>query len=74
MIEHILHHEQCDVDLIDALERATPLHFAVNLEDPEFREYFVGQLLDAGADYRCVHFLDHISIVATNQICDSGAG
>lgn len=50
VLEHILSHDECDVDPTNKLERATPLHLAVRLEDPEAREYVVQALLDAGAD------------------------
>ena len=50
MLEHILTHENCDVDPINKLDKATPLHLAVTIEDPKAREYFVASLLDAGAD------------------------
>ncbi|KAJ7894547.1 ankyrin repeat-containing domain protein [Mycena leptocephala] len=52
VIEHILSHEECDVDPINRTEKATPLHLAVRLEDPELRKYIVESLLDAGADTR----------------------
>lgn len=54
VLDHILSHEECDVDPINKLESNTPLHLAVKLEDPEARAYFVEMLLDAGADYTCV--------------------
>jgi hypothetical protein len=53
VLEYILSHEECDVDPINKLKN-TPLHLAVELEDPEARAYFVEELLDAGADYQCV--------------------
>lgn len=49
-IEHILSHDECDVDPVNHLEGATPLHLAVKIEDPGVRKYIVEQLLDAGAD------------------------
>jgi len=52
VLDHILSHERCDVDPINKLERATPLHLAVVTEDPEARGYLVECLLDAGADYK----------------------
>ncbi|KAJ6541653.1 ankyrin repeat-containing domain protein [Mycena capillaripes] len=52
VLEHILSHEECDVDPINRTEKATPLHLAVRLEDPELRKYIVESLLDAGADTR----------------------
>lgn len=50
VLEHILSHEDCDVDPINRLERATPLHLAMRLDDAEARLYVVESLLDAGAD------------------------
>jgi len=45
-----LSHEDCDVDPINRLERATPLHLALRLEDAELRKMVAESLLDAGAD------------------------
>ncbi|KAJ2924358.1 hypothetical protein H1R20_g12744, partial [Candolleomyces eurysporus] len=50
VLEHILSHEECDVDPINRIDKATPLHLAVQLEDPELRLHIVGSLLEAGAD------------------------
>ncbi|KIK68541.1 hypothetical protein GYMLUDRAFT_35985 [Collybiopsis luxurians FD-317 M1] len=50
VLEHILSHEGCDVDPINRINRATPLHLACQLEDDGLRSYVVGSLLDAGAD------------------------
>ncbi|KAJ7146426.1 ankyrin repeat-containing domain protein [Mycena epipterygia] len=52
VLEHILSHEECDVDPINRTEKTTPLHLAVRLEDLELRKYIVESLLDAGADTR----------------------
>ncbi|KAJ7144835.1 ankyrin repeat-containing domain protein [Mycena crocata] len=52
VLEHILSHEECDVDPINRIEKATPLHLAVRLEDPELRKHIVESLLEAGADTR----------------------
>jgi len=49
-LEHILEQDGCDVDIQNRLERATPLHLAIRLEDEELRRYVVASLLDAGAD------------------------
>lgn len=54
MLEYILSHEECDVDPVNKLEGATPLHLAVALEDLEDRAFFVESLLDAGADFTFV--------------------
>lgn len=50
VLEHLLSHEECDVDPVNRLEKATPLHFAVSIESAEPREYCVRSLLEAGAD------------------------
>ncbi|KAK0479660.1 ankyrin repeat-containing domain protein [Armillaria novae-zelandiae] len=50
VLEHILSHEDCDVDPINRIEKATPLHLAVKLEHPKLRKHVVNSLLDAGAD------------------------
>ncbi|KAF9027135.1 ankyrin [Hymenopellis radicata] len=52
VLEHILSHEECDVDPINRIEKATPLHLAVQIEDPELRLHVVDSLLEAGADTR----------------------
>jgi len=51
VLEHILAHENCDVDPINKLDKVTPLHLAVTIEDAELRKNFVESLLDAGADF-----------------------
>ncbi|KDQ62971.1 hypothetical protein JAAARDRAFT_28959 [Jaapia argillacea MUCL 33604] len=50
VLEHILSHDECDVDPINRLEGATPLHLALQIKDQELREYIVDSLLEAGAD------------------------
>ncbi|KAH8119814.1 ankyrin repeat-containing domain protein [Phellopilus nigrolimitatus] len=50
VLEHILEHEDCDVDPINRLEGATPLHLALKMRDLELRNYIVESLLEAGAD------------------------
>jgi len=50
VLEHILSHEDCDVDPINRLEGATPLHLAVVMVHKHLREPVVSSLLDAGAD------------------------
>ncbi|KAF8640435.1 hypothetical protein AX17_000100 [Amanita inopinata Kibby_2008] len=50
VLEYILSYEDCDVDPINTIERATPLHLALQLEDAHLREHVVESLLDAGAD------------------------
>ncbi|OCH95701.1 ankyrin [Obba rivulosa] len=49
-LEHILSQDNCDVDPINRIEKATPLHLAVKLADPEVRKQVVESLLDAGAE------------------------
>ncbi|KAH8085686.1 hypothetical protein HD553DRAFT_310039 [Filobasidium floriforme] len=52
VLDHILEHDQCDVDLQNKLQRDTPLHLAVKIEEngrEGLREYLVQQLVDAGA-------------------------
>ena len=48
----LLEFEGCDVDYINRLEGATPLHLAVKIKEPELRAFIVDSLLDAGADMR----------------------
>jgi ankyrin repeat protein len=50
VLEHILSHEDCDVDPINRIDKATPLHLAVQIQDAELRLHIFGSLLDAGAD------------------------
>jgi hypothetical protein len=33
VLDHILEHDQCDVDLQNKLQRDTPLHLAVKIEE-----------------------------------------
>ena len=49
-MELLLGHDGCDVDLQNRLERATPLHMALQIEDEDLRKAVVEELLDAGAD------------------------
>jgi len=51
VLDHILSHDACDVDPINKLDKATPLHLAVATETPEVRRYLVENLLEAGADF-----------------------
>jgi hypothetical protein len=53
-IEHILAHEECDVDPINRMEKATPLHYVNQIEDADLRAHIFESLLDAGADYTLV--------------------
>jgi hypothetical protein len=54
VLEEILSHEECDVDPVNRLDKATPLHLAVRIGDPEIRDYVVSSLLEAGADTKYV--------------------
>jgi hypothetical protein len=62
VLEHILSHEDCDVDPINRIDKATPLHLAVQIQHTELRLYIFDSLLEAGADTSCVH-LDDLLIV-----------
>ena len=62
VLEHILCHDECDVDPVNKLEKDTPLHLAVRTKDPKMRVHLVESLLEAGADLKYVHlspFLAH---------------
>ncbi|KIY65728.1 ankyrin [Cylindrobasidium torrendii FP15055 ss-10] len=50
VLEHILSHDECDVDPINRVEKATPLHLAVQVQHPQLRRHLVESLLEAGAD------------------------
>jgi len=50
VLEHILSHDECDVDLRNRLAGATPLHLAVAISDADLRVRIVESLLEAGAD------------------------
>lgn len=52
VLEELLDFEGTDVDLVNRLEGATPLHLAVKLSSEEARYGVVEMLLDAGADPR----------------------
>lgn len=52
ILEHILEHEDCDVDPQNRIEKATPLHLALRIEDQDLRTAVVSSLLEAGADTR----------------------
>jgi uncharacterized protein len=56
VLDHILSHDECDVDPVNPVNGDTPLHVAVKLENPNDRAHFVEELLEAGADYGCVRF------------------
>ncbi|VDC03176.1 unnamed protein product [Peniophora sp. CBMAI 1063] len=50
VLEHILSHEECDVDPLNRLDKQTPLHLAAQIEEQEMRKFVVEELLEAGAD------------------------
>ncbi|KAI0756448.1 ankyrin [Daedaleopsis nitida] len=50
ILEHILEQDGCDVDPQNRIEKATPLHLALRIEDDDLRKAVVESLLDAGAD------------------------
>ncbi|KIM47381.1 hypothetical protein M413DRAFT_439062 [Hebeloma cylindrosporum] len=50
VLEHILSHEDCDVDPINRIDKATPLHLAVQIQHTELRLHIFDSLLEAGAD------------------------
>lgn len=50
VLEDILSHDDCDVDPINRLDKATPLHLALSIDDKELRLAVIESLLDAGAD------------------------
>ncbi|KAG6901971.1 hypothetical protein C0995_006070 [Termitomyces sp. Mi166 len=52
VLEHILSCEGCDVDPVNGIEGATPLHLAVRIEHVALRKHIVESLLEAGADTR----------------------
>ncbi|KAI0333987.1 ankyrin [Cubamyces sp. BRFM 1775] len=52
ILEHLLEHDGCDVDPQNRIEKATPLHLAIRIEDAEVRKAVVASLLEAGADTR----------------------
>ena len=52
VLNELLEYDGCDVDYINNIEGATPLHLAVKIKEPELRALIVDSLLDAGADTR----------------------
>jgi hypothetical protein len=50
VLNELLEYDGCDVDYVNRLDRATPLHLAVQIAQPELRALIVDSLLDAGAD------------------------
>jgi len=76
VLEHILTHENCDVDPINKLDKATPLHLAVTIEYQKAKEYFVASLLDAGADVTFVPLIPSspTADIITTRDLDTGYG
>ena len=72
VLEYILSQEGCDVDPINRIDGATPLHLAVLLDHPGLRKHVVESLLDAGADTLCVSFclslLSSVSILISSPL------
>ncbi|KAI0673856.1 ankyrin [Trametes maxima] len=52
ILEHLLEYDGCDVDPQNRIEKATPLHLALRIEDADLRKAVFESLLDAGADTR----------------------
>jgi len=52
VLKHILSHPGCIVDPINTFEKATPLHLALGISDPDKKLSVVTSLLDAGANTR----------------------
>ncbi|KAF9443743.1 ankyrin [Macrolepiota fuliginosa MF-IS2] len=51
VLEHILSHDNCDVDPANKLTGETPLHYAIKLDlGSDLRRPIIESLLDAGAD------------------------
>lgn len=50
VLNELLEYDGCDVDYVNNIEGATPLHLAVKIDEPELRALIVDSLLDAGAD------------------------
>ncbi|OBZ79804.1 hypothetical protein A0H81_01307 [Grifola frondosa] len=70
ILEHILEHDGCDVDPVNRLEKATPLHLALRLEDPEVRRAVVESLLEAGAETKIKdkHGETALDLVSPNDV------
>lgn len=54
MLELILAYPNCDVDLPNRMERATPLHCAAKIEDDDLRLHVIQSLMEAGCDPKYV--------------------
>ncbi|KJA28384.1 hypothetical protein HYPSUDRAFT_51211 [Hypholoma sublateritium FD-334 SS-4] len=50
VLEHILSHEDCDVDPVNRIDKATPLHLAVQIQHVDLRAHIFESLIEAGAD------------------------
>ncbi|KAI0308379.1 ankyrin repeat-containing domain protein, partial [Multifurca ochricompacta] len=64
-LNELLEYEGCDVDYVNSLDGATPLHLAVKIKEPELRALIVDSLLDAGADPQ---IKDKEGLVALNYV------
>ncbi|KAF9055795.1 ankyrin repeat-containing domain protein [Panaeolus papilionaceus] len=64
VLELILSDENCDVDPVNSINKATPLHTAAKIEHAALRFHICESLLDAGADISCVfsHCLFYLSV------------
>ncbi|KAF8633604.1 hypothetical protein AX15_001392 [Amanita polypyramis BW_CC] len=49
VLEYLLSYEGCDVDIVNRVEGATPLHVAAQNDDSETRYFTVKSLLEAGS-------------------------
>lgn len=67
VLEHILSQDNCDVDPINRIEGATPLHLALKIKNEELRHYVVESLLDAGADTMYNPYLSSVSAHLTTR-------
>lgn len=72
VLEHILSHDNCDVDPVNRIDGQTPLHLAVKESDPEMRAWLVETLLDAGADTTFVCFASLAVDYVNHGTKDSG--
>ena len=41
VLEHILSHDECDVDPLNRLDKQTPLHLACQIEQDDMRKFVV---------------------------------
>jgi len=67
VLDHILSHDLCDVDPVNKLDKATPLHLAVATEKPEVKEYLVDNLLESGADFTFVFLILRSTMITVSN-------